>query len=215
MVDVYTRIEQQPQEVLEAIARSMEVRASEPEMQDICASYLGRITRPRSPRVLEVGCGHGATTKLILRYLDPATLIGIDPAAGLIDMARVAFVGMPHVSFAVGDAAATGQPDQSFDLVIAHTVYSHLPDPGAALAESHRVLKLEGRLAIFDGDYATITLALFDGDPLRAAVDVVLRHMVHAPYVMRRLPALAASAGFAAEAAVPHGYVQTRPLNTC
>ena len=129
MVDVYTRIEQQPAEVLEAIARSMEVRASEPEMQNICASYMGSITRPRMPRILEVGCGNGATTRLILRYLDPAALVGVDPASGLIDMAREAFVGVPHVSFAIGDAAATGQPDQSFDLVMAHTVYSHLQDP--------------------------------------------------------------------------------------
>ena len=62
---------------------------------------------------------------------------------------------------------------------------------------------------IFDGDFATITVALFDGDPLQSAVGAVLRHMMHAPYIMRRLPALVAAAGFSVQSVEPHGYVQT------
>jgi SAM-dependent methyltransferase len=124
-------------------------------------------------------------------------------------MARETFACEPRVSFSVGDAAATGQADSSFDLVIAHTVYSHLVDPEAALAEARRVLKPDGQLVIFDGDFATITVALFDGDPLQAAVEAVLRHMMHAPYIMRRLPARVAAAGFSVQSVEPHGYVQT------
>ena len=37
MADLYTRITDQPIEVLEAIAQSMETRANEPAMQKICA----------------------------------------------------------------------------------------------------------------------------------------------------------------------------------
>jgi arsenite methyltransferase len=94
-------------------------------------------------------------------------------------------------------------------VVIAHTVYSHLVDPKSALTEAWRVLKPGGQLVIFDGDFATLTVALFDDDPMQSAVDAVLRNLVHAPYIMRQLPALASAAGFRVESLQPHGYVQT------
>jgi arsenite methyltransferase len=178
-------------------------------MQTICARYMAQIALPAGGRVLEVGCGNGATTKLIMQHVSPAQLVGIDTSSAFIDMAVEAFAGEPRVSFAVGDAGATGQADAFFDLVIAHTVYSHLVDPERALAETCRVLKPGGQLVIFDGDFATITVALFDGDPLQAAVGAVLRHSMHAPYIMRRLPALVSAAGFRVQSVEPHGYVQT------
>jgi ubiquinone/menaquinone biosynthesis C-methylase UbiE len=209
MTDLITRIGEQPREVLETIARSMNVRASEPAMQAICARYMAQIVLPEDGRALEIGCGNGATTRLIMEYVSPAQLVGTDPSSVFIDMARATFVGEPRVSFALGDAVATGQADASFDLVIAHTVYSHLADPEGALAEAHRILRPGGQLVIFDGDFATITVALFDGDPLQSAVAAVLRHMMHAPYIMRRLPPLVTAAGFSVQSVEPHGYVQT------
>jgi len=50
-----TRIREQPREVLDAIAKSMDVRASEPAMQAICERYMAQITLPEGARVLEVG----------------------------------------------------------------------------------------------------------------------------------------------------------------
>ena len=138
-----------------------------------------------------------------MQHIDPAQLVGVDPSPVFIDMAREAFAGEPRASFVVGDAVATGQADACFDLVIAHTVYSHLPDPEGALIETRRVLRPGGQLVIFDGDYATITVALFDGDPLQAAVGAVLRNLVHAPYIMRRLSALVATAGFSVQSFEP------------
>jgi arsenite methyltransferase len=210
VTDLYTRIREQPREVLDTIAKSLNVRASEPAMQTICARYMGQVALPAGARVLEIGCGNGAATRLIMEHVKPARLVGIDPSSVFIDMAREIFGGEPRVSFALGDAAATGQPDASFDLVIAHTVYSHLVDPEGPLAEARRVLKPNGRLVIFDGDFATVTVALFDGDPLQSAVAAVLRHMMHAPYIMRRLPALVTAAGLRVQSVEPHGYVQTR-----
>jgi ubiquinone/menaquinone biosynthesis C-methylase UbiE len=209
MTGLLARIKEQPREVLDAIAASMNVRASEPAMQAICARYMAQITLPVGARVLEVGCGNGATTKLIMQHVRPAQLVGIDPSPVFVDMADATFAGERRISFGVGDAAATGQANAFFDLVIAHTVYSHLLNPKEALTEARRVLKPGGQLVIFDGDFATLTVALFEGDPLQSAAGVVLRNLVHAPYIMRRLPALVTAAGFSLQSVEPHGYVQT------
>src|SRR5262245_64236742 len=197
MTDLYTRIREQPREVLDAVGTSLNVRASEPAMQAICARYMAQIAPPAQARVLEIGSGTGATTKLMMRHLHPAHLVGIDPSPAFLDMARETFAVDPRVSFAVGEAGATGQPDTSFDLVIAHTVYSHLLDPEGALGEARRVLKPGGQLAIFDGGFETLTVALFEGDRLRSTTTPVLRIMCKAPSTLPGLPLLAPRPGFA------------------
>src|SRR5258708_39427901 len=112
-------------------------------------------------RVLEVGCGNGAATKLIMQHVSPAQLVGIDPSSAFIDMAGETFAGEPRVSFAIGDATATGHVGACFDLVIAHTGYSHLVDPEEALTEAPPGLRPGGQPVIFDGGFATLTRALF------------------------------------------------------
>ena len=105
------RIKEQPRDVLDTIAESMNVRASEPAMQAICARYMAQIVLPEDARVLDVGCGNGASTKLIMQHVEPAQLVGIDPSPVFVEMAGATFAGEPRVSFAIGDAAATGQAD--------------------------------------------------------------------------------------------------------
>ena len=84
-----SRIREQPREVLDAIAKSMNVRASEPAMQAICARYMAQIALPKGARVLEVGCGNGAATKLIMQHVNPAQLVGIDPSPVFIEIRKV------------------------------------------------------------------------------------------------------------------------------
>jgi SAM-dependent methyltransferase len=45
------------------------------------------------------------------------------------------------------DAESLPLPDASFDLVLGHAVLHHIPDPGRALAEFHRVLRPGGVVA--------------------------------------------------------------------
>ena len=209
MSDLYLEIAKQSEEVIRAIAASMNKRASEPAMQKICRDYMGRLNAS-DKQILEIGCGNGAATELIIENLQPAHLIGVDPSAGLLEMATDRFkVSSRNISFEIGDAVATGQEANAFDIVMAHTVYSHLPDPVSALSEAYRVLRPGGRLAVFDGDYATNTVALFEGDPLQAVMTATQRNLINDPYIMRRLPKLAQEAGFQIDSIEAHGYVQT------
>jgi hypothetical protein len=80
--------------------------------------------------------------------------------------------------------------------------------PEGGVGRSETGAQAGGQLVIFDGDFTTLTVALFEGDPLQAAAGAVLRNLVHAPYIMRRLPALVTTAGFSLQSVEPHGYVQ-------
>ena len=62
---------------------------------------------------------------------------------------------------------------------------------------------------MFDGDYATNTVALFDGDPLQAAMQATQRNLIHDPYIMRSLPKLAQKTGFIGGDTEAYGYIQT------
>lgn len=210
MPDIYLTIREQTDNVLHTIAAAMEARANDPAMRRICADYMGSLTLPEGGRILEIGCGAGAATRHVLKHAAPAELVGVDPSPGLLEIAQDALSADPRVRFEQGDAGSSGQPDAVFDIVLAHTVYSHLPDPVAALSEAMRVLKPGGRLVVFDGDYATITVALFEGDPLQSAVGTIHRNLVHAPYIMRRLPAMMKEAGYDDIRTASYGFVTTR-----
>jgi hypothetical protein len=71
------------------------------------------------------------------------------------------------------------------------------------------VLRPNGRLAVFDGDYATTTAAIGDFDPIQSCIDAVVAALVHDRWLARRLPGLVAIAGFAVERFDGHAYVQT------
>jgi hypothetical protein len=71
------------------------------------------------------------------------------------------------------------------------------------------VLRPEGILAVCDGDYATITVALGQSDPLQACIEAVKAAFINDVWLVRRLPTLLRSAGFEHLDTCSHGYLQT------
>jgi hypothetical protein len=76
------------------------------------------------------------------------------------------------------------------------------------LAEAHRVLRRGGRLVVFDGVYATITLPTGDAYRLQTCVAAFRPAYITDPWLVRRLPALAHAAGFADGRLHNYGYIQ-------
>jgi SAM-dependent methyltransferase len=120
---------------LEVLAR---VRASMPIEQP-----------PHEVRVLEVGCGPGNFSCLMAEA--GLSVVGVDPYAGLIELAREKRRArrLAHVAFQHADlTAASPFWEKSFDQVVSiHSLYAH-PAPRRLLAEAYRVLKPGGH-AIF------------------------------------------------------------------
>jgi len=62
-----------------------------------------------------------------------------------------------RIEWLVGDAQELSLPDGFFDLVLAHTLVSHVPEPKRIVQQAARVVRPGGTVVIFDGDYATMT----------------------------------------------------------
>ena len=116
---------------------------------------------------------------------------------------------MSGLTFIQGDGRALTLPDASFDLVVFHTTLCHIPGPESALREAHRVLRPDGWLAVFDGDYTTTTVAIRAFDPLQLLVDAMVANFVHDPWLARRLSKTLESSGFRVKSLRSHGYTQT------
>ena len=99
-------------------------------------------------------------------------------------------------------------PAASFDAVVAHTLISHVRDPLAVLAQAARVVRPGGAVAIFDGDYASLTFG--SSDPrLGEAMERAMQSMImSAPRVMRELPRLLPQAGLRLIATQAHVYAE-------
>jgi ubiquinone/menaquinone biosynthesis C-methylase UbiE len=97
-------------------------------------------TMPAPRRVLDLGTGSGVALALLAHsYPHATTILGLDPAAGMITVARAATADR-RVRLARGTC----------DLVIATTTFDHWADQRAGLAECRRVLSPAGVLVLTD-----------------------------------------------------------------
>jgi SAM-dependent methyltransferase len=148
---------------------------------------------------LDIGCGTGVAARFIARRPEVrGSITGIDISPNLIAAARCLAdeerVG-GRIEFRTGDAHSLGLLEGSFDLVVMHTLISHVANPSSVLAEGRRLLRPRGRLVVFDGDYASLTLATEAPDGGEETDRAVQRGIVAQPRVMRAMPGLLADAG--------------------
>ena len=101
-------------------------------------------------RVLDVGCGTGATVfELATRVGPGGSVVGVDVSRVIAAMAQKALEkeALPNAEIIVADAATYEFPRGSFDLVFSQFGVMFFPDPVAAFTNLHRALKPSGRLA--------------------------------------------------------------------
>ena len=159
--------------------------------------------------MLEIGCGTGAVTRVLAALPGVTEAVGVDPSPVFIARAGQLATALGNVNFEVGDGRALRFADGDFDAVVVHTTLCHVPQPERVLAEAARVLRPGGTLAVCDGDYSTITVALGDADPLQACIEAAKSAFINDVWLVRRLPTLLRSAGFDVVDSCSHGYLQT------
>jgi len=100
----------------------------------------------RDTRVCDIGCGYGATARMLARdFGADVTAITISPAQFRFSQSTT---NGEHVRTVLGDWLRNDFPDENFDTAIAIESSEHMPDKAAFFAQAHRVLRRRGRLVV-------------------------------------------------------------------
>jgi SAM-dependent methyltransferase len=102
-------------------------------------------------RWLDVGCGNGAFTEMIVERCGPASVEGIDPSEGQLAYARTRPAARV-ARFRQGDAMAQPFPDETFDVAVMPLVIFFVPEPAQGAAEMKRVVCPGGMVAAYAWD---------------------------------------------------------------
>jgi ubiquinone/menaquinone biosynthesis C-methylase UbiE len=112
----------------------------------VARELLKWLSIPAQKDWLDVGCGTGALSQIILEHGLPHAIKGIDSSAGFLAYAK-AHVDSARVTFEVGDAQALPIESASFDAVVSGLVVNFVPQPLRAVAEMARVARPGGTVA--------------------------------------------------------------------
>lgn len=114
-------------------------------------TFLEWLAPPSALRWLDVGCGNGAFTELLVKRCAPAAVEGIDPSEAQLDHARTR-LAPPAAQFRLGDAMALPFAADAFDVAVMPLVIFFVPDPAASVAEMARVVRPGGSVAAYAWD---------------------------------------------------------------
>jgi SAM-dependent methyltransferase len=107
---------------------------------------------PRSGlRWLDVGCGNGAFTEMLVERCAPLSVDGIDPSEGQLAFARTRPASRV-ARFRQGDAMALPYPDDTFDVAVMPLVIFFVSDPAKGVAEMARIVCPGGVVAAYAWD---------------------------------------------------------------
>ena len=201
--DVYGNTETLDETVLDVVATRLEARGKHPTFQQMLHEYLDCMQIEKLQTALDLGCGTGFAAREIAKRPDfSGNIVGVDISPALINQASslVEEEGLSdRVVFKVGDSRSLEDSDHSFDAVIAHTLISHLPDPQALIDEMIRLVKPGGIVAIFDGDYASLTFGNPDAEKGKAIDELIIGSIVTQARILRQLPFFLKSSGLQIE----------------
>jgi SAM-dependent methyltransferase len=113
--------------------------------------FLDWLAPPPGLRWIDIGCGSGAFTELLVQRCAPAEVQGIDPAEAQLSFARTRPAARV-AKFGQGDATALPFASGRFDAAVMALVISFVPDPAKGVAEMVRVVRAGGMVAAYVWD---------------------------------------------------------------
>jgi trans-aconitate methyltransferase len=119
--------------------------------RQVAPLFLRWLDAPQGKAWLDIGCGTGGLTEQIASSCEAASIIGVDSAAGFLDIARER---VKSADFRIGSALNLELPADAVDYAVSGLVLNFVPDAQAALAEMVRVVRPGGTVALYVWDYA-------------------------------------------------------------
>jgi SAM-dependent methyltransferase len=113
--------------------------------------FLDWLAQASGQRWLDVGCGNGAFTELIITRCAPVSVHGVDPSEPQLAYAR-ARSAVQAAQFHLGDALALPFPADMFDVAVMPLVIFFVPDPAKGVAEMRRTVRPGGTVAAYAWD---------------------------------------------------------------
>ena len=118
-------------------------------------ALLDEVGIPPGSLCLDVGCGGGDVTRELARRVGPGgRAIGVDLDEIKLDMARreAAEQGVRNIAFETRDVT-NWDPGESFDIVYARFLLTHLANPESLLSSMRRHLSAGGAMIVEDIDF--------------------------------------------------------------
>ncbi len=119
--------------------------------QRVGARFLDWLAPAPGLRWLDVGCGNGAFTELLIERCAPASVQGVDPSAAQLAFAHTRLASR-GAQFCLGDAMALPFPSASFDVAVMPLVIFFVPDPAQGVTEMTRVVRPGGMVTAYGWD---------------------------------------------------------------
>ena len=129
-------------------------------------------------RTLEIGIGTGRN---LPHYREDVELVGIDPSAPMLELARERAKTLGRgVDLLLGDAQALNFTDASFDTVLSALTLCTIPDDRKAVGEVWRVLQPAGKFILLEhvrspNPFVRVVQRLLDPLSVRFAADHLMR----------------------------------------
>lgn len=121
---------------------------------------INRLDIAPQERILDLGCGTGTLLQSLLPLVRDAKLVGLDPSAEMLSVARQKLPD--SVELQRGNADSLPFSSESFDLVISTNAFHYFRNPSQAIQEAKRILKPHGRLVITDWCHDYLTCRICD-----------------------------------------------------
>ena len=198
-LDPYRITDELEDALLDVMVSRLEARGNHWFFQKVLREYLDAMDIDAASTVLDMGCGTGVAARTVARRANfSGRVTGVDLSPYLVEAAKrlAEEEGLgSRVEFRSGDTRDLDAPNGRFDAVVAHTLVSHVQEALTVLKEAGRVVNPGGLIAVFDGDYASMTFALEDPVPSKKYDEALISAVVTSPRVMRQMPRLIQQAG--------------------
>jgi ubiquinone/menaquinone biosynthesis C-methylase UbiE len=113
--------------------------------------FLEWLAPSQGLRWIDVGCGTGAFTELIIERWAPAEVQGVDPSDAQLSFARTRPLGQ-IVKFQSGDALSLPFTEAEFDVAVMALAIFFVPDPAKGVVEMARVVRPGGIVGAYVWD---------------------------------------------------------------